>query len=113
MEVSKQLELILKSLESKQGKDILTLNVEGKTSLCDYFVIVSGSSTPQVKALAEAVDEEMSKNGVEKKRMEGISEGRWVVMDYGDIIVHIFHDQTRLFYHLERLWQTESKSVIE
>ena len=79
-----------------------------KTVLTDYFVIASGRSSTQVKSLAEYVDDGMSKLGVEVKRREGDEEGRWLVLDYGDCIVHIFNDENRLFYHLERLLGDES-----
>lgn len=92
-------------LLAKKANDIVKINVSKKSSLADYFVIASGRSSTQVKALAEYVDEGMSKLGVEVKRREGESEGRWTVLDYGDCIVHIFDDENRLFYHLEKLWE--------
>ncbi len=104
MQEIKLLENIVSALEDKKGKDIITLDVREKTTLCDYFVIAGASSSSQVRALAEGVDQKLSKLGIEKRRAEGISEGRWVVLDYADVIVHIFHDETRLFYHIERLW---------
>ncbi len=110
MQVEKQLEIIVAALESRKGKEIIVLDVAGKTSVCDYFVVAGGASVPQVKALAEEVELQMDKAGVPKRRAEGISDGRWAVIDYGDIIVHIFHDETRLFYHLERLWSGGDKA---
>ena len=94
-----------KALSDKLGKNIVTLYVREKTSLCDYFVIASGSNTPQIKAMGERVEELVERElGVEPSRTEGVRDGRWAVIDYGDVIVHIFNDETRLFYHLERLW---------
>lgn len=95
-------------LSAKKAHDIVKINVSEKTVLADYFVIASGRSSTQVKSLAEYVDDGMSKMGVEVKRREGDDEGRWVVLDYGDCIVHIFNDENRLFYHLERLWGDEN-----
>lgn len=95
---------ICKLLSSKKAEDILIIDVREKTSLCDYFVIASGRNTTQVKALCENLEEYLSKQGVEPRRTEGVREGRWGVLDYGDAIVHIFNDESRLFYHLERLW---------
>ncbi len=92
-------------LLAKKAYDVVKIDVSGKSSLADYFIIASGRSTTQVKALAEYVDEATSKIGVEVKRREGESEGRWAVLDYGDCIVHIFDDENRLFYHLEKLWE--------
>ena len=105
MQIEQKLELIRQALEAKKGTDIRILNVSERTSLCDYFVICSGKSAPQVRALAEAVDETLSRAGEEKRRAEGFSDGRWAVLDYGDVLVHIFHDEQRLFYRLEKLWE--------
>ncbi len=103
---SKQLAIsVCKALADKRGKDIVVLYVREKTDLCDYFVIASGSNAPQIKALGERVEELVERElGVLPTRTEGVRDGRWAVVDYGDVIVHIFNDETRLFYHLERLW---------
>ena len=95
---------ICKYLSSKKAEDILSVDVREKTVLCDFFVFGSGRSTTQVKALGENLEAELSKRGMEPRRTEGTKEGRWGVLDYGDVIVHIFNDECRLFYHLERLW---------
>lgn len=96
---------ICKALSDKLGKDIIVLYVREKTDLCDYFVIASGSNAPQIKAMGERVEELVEKNlGLVPSRTEGVRDGRWAVLDYGDVIAHIFNDETRLFYHLERLW---------
>ena len=95
---------IAAALAAKKGEDVLKIDVSKKTSLADWFVVASGRSAAQVKALAEAVEERMESRGLAVRRSEGVSEGRWAVLDYGDVIVHIFHDEQRLFYHLERLW---------
>ena len=97
---------ICKALSDKLGKDIIVLYVREKTDLCDYFVIASGSNAPQIRAMGERVEELVEKNlGLVPTRTEGVRDGRWAVIDYGDVIVHIFNDETRLFYHLERLWK--------
>ncbi len=103
---SKELALsVCKALADKRGKDIVVLYVREKTDLCDYFVIASGSNAPQIKAMGERVEELVERDlGVLPTRTEGVRDGRWAVVDYGDVIVHIFNDETRLFYHLERLW---------
>jgi len=99
---------ICKILSDKKAQDIVKIYVAEKTVLADYFIIAGGRSTTQVRALCEYVDEGMSKLGVEVKRRDGETEGRWGVLDFGDCIVHIFNDESRLFYHLERLWGDES-----
>ena len=96
---------VCKALADKRGKDIIALYVREKTDLCDYFIIASGSNAPQIKAMGERVEELVERNvGLVPSRTEGVRDGRWAVIDYGDVIVHIFNDETRLFYHLERLW---------
>ncbi|MBE5744766.1 MAG: ribosome silencing factor [Clostridiales bacterium] len=103
---SKELALaVCKALADKRGKDIVSLYVREKTDLCDYFIVASGSNAPQIRAMGERVEELVEKElGLVPTRTEGVRDGRWAVVDYGDVIVHIFNDETRLFYHLERLW---------
>ena len=96
---------VCKALADKRGKDIVSLYVREKTDLCDYFIIASGSNAPQIKAMGERVEELIEREyGIVPTRTEGVRDGRWAVIDYADVIVHIFNDETRLFYHLERLW---------
>ena len=96
--------LCCKALSAKKAQDILILNVAEQTMVCSYFVIASGKSTTQVRALGDAVEEALKKEGLSPLRMEGMREGRWGVIDYGDVVVHIFNEESRLFYYLERLW---------
>lgn len=103
---------ICKLLSSKKAKGIVYLYVEDKTSICDYFVICGGSSSTQVQSLAENLEEKFQKDcGESPRRVEGIKEGRWAVLDYGDVIVHIFGDWERDFYNLERLWE-DGKNLV-
>ena len=105
MEIEKLVKNICDVLVNKKARDVVKINVTEKTSVADYFIVASGSSTSQVKALAEHVEEETEKNfGLSVKRREGMTDGRWIVLDDGDVVVHIFNDEQRLFYHLERLW---------
>ncbi len=96
--------LAAKALDDKRAKDIVVLKVDEMTVLTDYMVIATGRSVPQVKALADNVEEELAKQDAFAKRREGYAEGRWCVLDYGDVMVHIFHEQDREYYQLERLW---------
>lgn len=94
-----------KALSEKKAQDIVILDVHEQTVVCSYFVIASGRSTTQVRALGDAVEEKLEKEAnLSPIRKEGLREGRWGVIDYGDVIVHVFNDESRLFYHLERLW---------
>lgn len=95
---------VAKLLDDKKGRDISAIEIKDLTTLGDYFIIASGSSNTQVKALSDAVEEGLSKLGLEPRRIEGYQSAMWVVLDYSDVIVHIFYEQTRDFYALERLW---------
>lgn len=98
--------LICKILSDRKAVDIVYIAVENKTSLCDYFVIAGGRSKTQVKALAEHLEEKLKKEyETVPRRVEGVQGGRWAVLDYSDVIVHIFGDEERDFYRLERLWE--------
>jgi ribosome-associated protein len=88
----------------KKAKDILVLDIRDLTPMADYFVICSATSGTQVEAVARSVRERMSELGAHCKGVEGVAEARWVLMDFGDIVVHIFRPEEREFYHLERLW---------
>jgi len=91
-------------IKSKKTHDPVAVKVDHLTVVADYFVICSVSSTTGVRALAEAIDEKLSEQGVEPFRMEGLREGRWAAIDFGSVIVHIFYDETREIYQLEKLW---------
>jgi ribosome-associated protein len=88
----------------KLADDVLVLDVGALTTVASYLVIGSGESIRQVKAIAEAVDEALAGEGVRLLHSEGIEHGRWVLLDYGDVVVHIFHREAREFYRIERLW---------
>lgn len=91
-------------LYGKKARDIVVLKVGHLTILADYMVIATGRTAIQVKALEEEVDDRLAEEGVNMRRQEGREEGRWIVMDYGTVMVHLFHQEERAFYNLERLW---------
>lgn len=91
------------ALEDKKGEDIKVIDISGISVMADYFVITNGTSDSQVKALVENVDEKMYQAGYSLKQQEG-KNGAWVLMDYGDIIIHVFDKEGRSFYDLERIW---------
>ena len=107
---SKEISLaVCKALSDRKGKDIFVICVKDKTSLCDYFVLASGTSTTHIKSLGERVEETLEKEfGIVPTRSEGVRDGRWAAIDYGDVIVHIMDEETRAFYRLERLWADET-----
>ena len=91
-------------LDSKKGEEIKILHIGDLTTIGDYFVVATGNSTTQVRALADAVDEKLSAEGLEPRRIEGYQSCQWILMDYSDVIVHVFLREAREFYALERLW---------
>lgn len=107
-EVEKKLSLINDAIDDKKGIDIKVMDISGLTTIADYFVIVSGNSSVQSQSIADGIDEKMSEQGYEKMARDGYQSGRWILLDYEDIIVHIFHKEERDYYKLERLW-TEDK----
>ena len=94
-----------KALDEKKGREISTIQVTEQTTLADYFVIATGSSNTQINALSGAVEKAMKEQaGEDPLRREGYREGTWVLLDYGCVVVHIFSEEAREFYALERLW---------
>lgn len=91
-------------IDNKKGEEVRVLHIGTLTTIGDYFVVATGSSTTQVKAFADEIDEKMSAEGIEPKRIEGYNTASWILMDYEDVIVHLFLKETREFYALERLW---------
>ena len=96
---------IYAAIDDKKGEDIRVLDISGVSVMADYFVIASGNNKNQVQAIADNVNEAMIKNKVELKATEGYNTAGWILMDYGDVIVHIFSKEDRLFYDLERIWR--------
>ncbi len=91
-------------IDNKKGEEVRVLQIGTLTTIGDYFVVATGNSTTQVKALADEVEEKLSAEGLEPKRIEGYTSASWILLDYYDVIVHIFLKETREFYALERLW---------
>lgn len=97
--------IAVKALEDKKGQDIRIIDIQNVSVLADYFIISSGSNSNQVQAMVDNVEEELHKAGFELKQREGQASASWVLLDFGDIIVHVFDKQNRLFYDLERIWK--------
>ena len=104
MAEQEKLELIIKTLDSKRGEDIQALHIADLTILADYFVIVNGTSNTHTRTLADEVEFVLSQKGIEPERREADTGNTWIILDYGDIIVHVFYKETRSFYKLEGLW---------
>ena len=101
------------ALEDKKAEDIKIIDISGVSVLADYFIIANGTNSNQVMAMADNVDEALHKAGHPVKQVEGYSEGNWVLLDYSDIIVHVFDRENRLFYDLERIWRDGNRITIE
>lgn len=90
--------------DDKRAQDIAILNMQGISVMADYFMICQGNSERQVEAIARDLKDAAQKDGIEVKRMEGLDKARWILIDMGDVIVHVFHKEEREYYQLEKLW---------
>ena len=93
------------ALEDKKAEEIKIISIEKVSTLADYFIIASGSNRNQIQAMVDNVDEEMEKAGYIKKQIEGYQNANWILLDYGDLVIHVFDTENRLFYDLERIWR--------
>jgi len=106
MEQSKEMaKVAFRALEEKKGEDIKIIDISRVSVMADYFIIANGTNESQIRALVDGVEEELYKAGYPVKQREGYGLGNWVLLDFADIIVHIFDKENRLFYDLERIWK--------
>jgi ribosome-associated protein len=105
VEPNERLDLVLEALDEKKGVDVVTLHVSPMTQMMDYLVICTGTSNVHIRALADGVLEKMKEQGYKGVRAEGYNDARWVLLDYGDVVLHIFTEDDREFYRLEQFWQ--------
>jgi ribosome-associated protein len=96
--------IAVKAADDKRAEDIVVLNMKGISLIADYFVICHGNSDKQVEAIAREIKNKVQENGHDVRRIEGFEEARWILIDLGDVVVHIFHKEERGYYNLERLW---------
>lgn len=99
------LQIAARAAEATGGEDLVALDVSAPLPLVDIFLLVTGRSERNVAAIADEVEEQLLEAGVKRLRREGRGESRWVLMDFGDLVVHVFHEQERVYYGLERLWK--------
>ncbi|MBN8649726.1 MAG: ribosome silencing factor [Caulobacterales bacterium] len=104
-------DIILKSLDEDQADDVLAIDLEGKSSIADFMIIASGRNARHVVAIADHILSKLKDEGLGKIKVEGITNGDWVLLDAGDIIIHLFKPEVREFYALERIWLGESKHL--
>ncbi len=106
LELSKKMAaMAIDALEDRKGEDIRVIDISEISTLADYFIIAAGTNRNQVQALADSVQEKLGRAGHMTKNVEGYDAANWVLLDFGDIIVHVFDSENRLFYDLERIWR--------
>lgn len=106
-------QLVLAQLDDDQAQEIVSIPLEGKSSIADHMVIASGRSTRQVASMAQKLAEEIKKAGFGHVRIEGLPAADWVLVDAGDVVVHLFRPEVRTFYNLERMWSFEGSEVTQ
>ncbi|MCD7725955.1 MAG: ribosome silencing factor [Clostridiales bacterium] len=97
--------LVIQALEDKKAEDIKIIDISGVSVIADYFIIANGNNRSQIQALSDNVEELLGKAGYPLKQVEGYQNANWVLLDYHDVIIHIFDKENRLFYDLERIWR--------
>lgn len=114
LETAKEMARIAyQALSEKKGEDVRAIQITEIATFADYFIIADGTNPTQVNALVENVEDKMAEAGYEPKRIEGVKNSNWILMDYGDIIVHVFSKEDRLFYDLERIWKDGTELLEE
>ena len=112
-ELNSVIYLVNKAINKKSGENIVVLDLRKITSICDYFIITSAASSRQVKLIADEIQDELLKENIELLNKEGYNSGRWILLDYGDIVIHIFHEEDRKFYNIEGIWKDAGKIHID
>ncbi|HLR61103.1 MAG TPA: ribosome silencing factor [Lentibacillus sp.] len=113
MESKELIEVIAKACEDKRAGDIVALDMQDVSLMADYFLICHGSNERQVQAVARAIKESMDEVDIDVKRMEGFEQARWILVDLDDVVCHIFHQDERNYYNLERLWGDATKVELQ
>ena len=114
--MNKELEMVrlaCKDMDEKKAIDIKVIDIHEVSVIADYFVIASGSNLNQVQAMVDNVEEQLGRAGYEPKQVEGTRGSNWILMDYGDLIIHVFDEENRLFYDLERIWRDGKEVDVE
>ena len=106
MKTKELIEKICKAADDKKAKDIVIMNMQGIISSTDYFVICSAATSTQIRAITDNIEEKLDEDGIHFDHKEGYREGEWILLDYGDVVAHIFRDENREYYALEELWSS-------
>lgn len=112
-EEKQKFKLCVKAALKKKAFDLIVLDIKEISSFADYFILCSGNSNRQVQAIASSIEYDLKKKGIYPLGIEGFNEGKWVLLDYDDIIIHVFYHQIREFYELERLWDDAPRIEVE
>ena len=104
IETKKMIKLICDAADERKAEDILIMEMTAKSSIGEFFIIMSAPSSVRVKAIADHIETSMEEHGLRALHKEGLTEGHWVLMDYGSVVAHVFYHETRKFYSLETLW---------
>lgn len=112
-EAKKMAQLAYKAIDEKKGEDIRILNIQGVSVIADYFIIADGNNRNQIQTIADNIAETLGRAGYEYRQIEGYQTANWILMDYNDVIIHIFNREDRLFYDLERIWSDGKQISIE
>lgn len=105
MDSKEMVKIAINALEEKKAENIRVIDISKVSVLADYFIIAEGKNRNQIQALTDSVEKDLGKTGIVPKQIEGYENANWILMDYADIIVHIFDNENRLFYDLERIWR--------
>ncbi len=104
---------VIDALDDKKAKNIKAIDIHDLTTIAHYFIMASGTSVTHIKALADNVEEKLSEKGIKPLHVEGYNSARWILIDYSDVVIHIFHEEDREYYGLERLWQDGKQLVLK
>ena len=107
---NKMLKAIISAIEDKKGEDIKIIDISNVSVIADYFVIANGNNINQNQIIADEIEERMHKEGFSLKQVEGYDSANWILLDFNDVIIHIFNKENRLFYDLERIW-SDGKTI--
>ena len=103
--MNRALQIAIKAVDDKKGVDMVAMDISGVASFADYFLICSGDSTRQIQAIADEIQEQLAADGHRPSHVEGYNNAEWILLDYGDLVIHIFSRRARAYYDLERLWR--------
>lgn len=113
MNSNEMAKIAIAALDDKKAKDIKVIDISNVSVMADYFIIASGTNRNQVQAMANSVEEKLHEQGIHPRQVEGYQTANWILMDFNDIIVHVFNEEDRLFYNLEKIWMDGKVIAIE